>query len=865
MESTQYFVKQVANNIKKNHAKDKDGSFIFGISGKWGAGKTRFLKELTKELEDKEDDAGNKFKVFVINPWKFASDNDNISFLRNFLKTLFNGLENKHGVREDLRSLDFDTSETTINWGAFAMFVITLCVLGNFFHSLNLSSVQFHTFLLNWQSIITLILVPIFLTIIGNLFSVQKSNHSISTIDQFDVILNKIISTFLEEKKKMVIFADDLDRVTPVVAHDVLDNLRTFFDKQNISFVVTGAHTVLERYLGNDLLPEGTLPEQDEECRMFLKKIFNVYWRLPLPLEKEVEKFISELFEENRSDLEKIFPDEDSRTTFASYLRKYFGKNFRQIIRFIDTTIFTFEVIYKKLEGAENEQKRYFQELADKPLLVVRILMIQELCAPLFDKILDEQKILRELEYAVEKKDTVKLNLIVDGYKTDLSPTQSGFIKTFLYQEPRFYKGSSWTVSDIRTFLFLAADSSFSDQRGMSAEDFTSTLATGDPAQIKEVLLNSGDENLEADVKVVIEKLPLVADIPTRASQLKAMTIALSELPIEYSVHKIFANGLKSLEMSFLDSVPPQKIETVSSLWHWLDVVNDPAIHNEYESKFAFSNIATDLDAINLDKAGLFTSGIVTNWLKSFYTSNPSDSLDRMISFFPTLKVEKGKENMEATQGTIVSDLVTQNDNLREKRFEIIKNFTTPGLKNLKEKVFEQINLLNSNLTQWAFSKAGLEGVWEKTELEDQITKRLRESTDFSSLSQGINFVVSEKNIDFGKAWKEILSHTKLISENISTFVSQQHQGFTPSDKQAGHLMDIFVQKIKTSSEEEQKILLPFVKKDQWLWANLNNYPLSTQLAGIGNTANDDLKKIFEETLTTWGQKIEEKKKTKKK
>src|SRR3989344_3990493 len=426
MESTQYFVKQVANNIKKNHAKDKDGSFIFGISGKWGAGKTRFLKELTKELEDKEDDAGNKFKVFVINPWKFASDNDNISFLRNFLKTLFNGLENKHGVREDLRSLDFDTSETTINWGAFAMFVITLCVLGNFFHSLNLSSVQFHTFLLNWQSIITLILVPIFLTIIGNLFSVQKSNHSISTIDQFDVIL---------------------------------------------------------------------------------KKIFNVYWRLPLPLEKEVEKFISELFEENRSDLEKIFPDEDSRTTFASYLRKYFGKNFRQIIRFIDTTIFTFEVIYKKLEGAENEQKRYFQELADKPLLVVRILMIQELCAPLFDKILDEQKILRELEYAVEKKDTVKLNLIVDGYKTDLSPTQSGFIKTFLYQEPRFYKGSSWTVSDIRTFLFLAADSSFSDQRGMSAEDSTSPLATGDPAQIKEVLLNSGDENLEADVKVVIEKL----------------------------------------------------------------------------------------------------------------------------------------------------------------------------------------------------------------------------------------------------------------------------------------------------------------------------------------------------------------------
>ena len=864
MESTQYFVKQVANNINKNHAKDRDGSFIFGISGKWGAGKTRFLKELTKELEDKEDDVGNKFKIVTINPWKFASDNDNISFLRNFLKTLFFGLENKSKVEEDLKSLDFDTSETTINWGAFLVFIIVLCILGNFFHTLDSTRTQFHLFLLDWKSVITLILIPIFLTIIGNLFTVQKSNHSVSTIDDFDAILNKIVDTFLEEKKKVVIFVDDLDRVTPIVAHDVLDNLRTFFDKQNISFVVTGDHTVLERYLGNDLLPDGSLPEQDEEGRRFLKKIFNVYWRLPLPLDKEVEKFISDLFEENKSDLEKIFPLEDNRETFAIYLRKYFGKNFRQIIRFVDTTVFTFEVIYKKLEGAENEQKRYFQELADKPLLVVRILMIQELCAPLFDKILDEQKILRDLEYAVEKKDTATLNSIVDGYKTDLSPSQSVFIKTFLYQEPRFYKGSSWTVSDIRSFLFLAADSSFSDQRGMSAEDFTATLATGDPAQIKEVLLNSGDENLEADANVVIQQLPNVADMATRASHLKAMTIALSELPIEYSVHKIFANGLKSLDISFLDNILPQKIETINSLWNWLDVVNDPVIYNEYESKFAFSNTATDLDAINLDKAGLFTSSIVTNWLKSFYASNPSDSLDRMITFFPKLKAEKVKENMEAIQGTIVNDLVTQNDNLREKRFEVVKNYTTTGSKNLKDRVFEQINLLNSNLTQWAFSKAGPEEIWEKTELEEQVTKRLRESPDFSSLTQGINFVVSENNIDFEKAWKEILSHTKLISENISTFVSQQHQGFTPSDKQADHLMDIFVQKIKTSSEEEQKILLPFVKKDQWLWANLNNYPLSTQLADIGNTTNEDLKKIYEETLTTWGQKVEEKKSKKK-
>src|SRR5258708_328778 len=766
MDSRKYFVKQVADTIQKNHSKDKNGSFIFGISGKWGEGKTHFLDELQKELEETENDSG-KFKVFTINPWKFASDSDNTSFLRNFLKTLSKGLGESCSVESDLKGLDFDTSETMVKWEGFNWFIIDLLIWGKFFYSLNNLSSEFHTFVVGWKPIITLVLIPIFLAIIGKFFTIQRSNHAISTIDQFDDLLIKIIEAFSEEKKKIVVFVDDLDRVTPEVAHDVLDNLRTFFDKPNISFVVTGDHTVLERYLGNDLLPKGDSPERSEEGRRFLKKIFNVYWRLPLPLDKEVENFVIEKFKENSPGLEKIFPKESDRLILASYLKKFFGKNYRQIIRFIDTTLFTFEVIHRKLEDCEDTEKKYLQELADRPLLVVRILMIQELCAPLFDRILDEQKILRDLEYAVEKKETVKINTIIDIYKSELSPTQSGFIKSFLYEEPRFYKGSSWTVSDIRTFLFLAADSSFSDQRGMSAEDFTNTLVTGDPAEIKEVLSSSGDKNLDADAQVVIEQLPGILDVLTRGSQLKAVTMALSELPTEYSVHKIFTNKLKALDMSFLNSIPsPQKSDIINSFWHWLDVANDPLILNEYETKFTFGNVA-DVDTLILNKNGLFTSHIITNWLKSFYTSNPSDSLDRMISLFPEIKIDKVKENMESIEETLVNDLVTQNDNLREKRFDIIKNYTTNGLKNLKEKVFEQINLLNPNITQWAFSKVGLKEVWEKTELEEQITKRLKNSLDFASLTQGINFVVTEKNIDFEKAWKEILSHTKFISDNI--------------------------------------------------------------------------------------------------
>src|SRR3989338_4857626 len=69
MDSRKYFVEQVASTIIKNHDHEDD-SFIFGISGKWGEGKTRFLQDLEKELKKRDE----TFEILWINPWKFASD-----------------------------------------------------------------------------------------------------------------------------------------------------------------------------------------------------------------------------------------------------------------------------------------------------------------------------------------------------------------------------------------------------------------------------------------------------------------------------------------------------------------------------------------------------------------------------------------------------------------------------------------------------------------------------------------------------------------------------------------------------------------------------------------------------------------------
>jgi predicted KAP-like P-loop ATPase len=66
MKSRKHFVKQVATTIATSHEKADNESFIFGISGKWGEGKTTFLRQLEDELNNKN------FKVVWFNPWKYA-------------------------------------------------------------------------------------------------------------------------------------------------------------------------------------------------------------------------------------------------------------------------------------------------------------------------------------------------------------------------------------------------------------------------------------------------------------------------------------------------------------------------------------------------------------------------------------------------------------------------------------------------------------------------------------------------------------------------------------------------------------------------------------------------------------------------
>ena len=261
MESREHLVEQVAKTLQENHGKHQE-SYIFGISGKWGEGKTRFLNDLSQELE-------GKFQIARINPWKFATDK--VSFLRNFLKSLAeinethvpnNDLKeskNKVGkfphtirisirnnisrlkgiiVRDKFQALYYDTSKNSINWRVLLSLTFTLSLLLiAYFYWISPEFKNEHIDDLNrFQLIIAVAAAPLLVTLLGKTIIIKRASRSISTLDKFDDLLEKVISDF--KGRNVLVFVDDLDRVTPQTAREVLDNLRTFFDRKELSFEI---------------------------------------------------------------------------------------------------------------------------------------------------------------------------------------------------------------------------------------------------------------------------------------------------------------------------------------------------------------------------------------------------------------------------------------------------------------------------------------------------------------------------------------------------------------------------------------------------------------------------------------------------
>lgn len=926
MKSRDKFIKQVSSNIRRNHGKEENSSFIFGISGKWGEGKTTFLKDLQKDLNQ-----NNEFRIIWISPWKYG--NDKIALLRNFLKEikpksellkfiksilseltmiikkiyaskdikkgyfknlikLFNNYSFRRDINiwfKNLRSSVNDTEfEKTLLYDknqAFPhkglIFLYLLILLNIFLWAIVIQeqlpfiypdaykkTIGIILSFYNERATLINLLVVSFLapTLFGigkSLMSSQQSSKSVQTIDQFDKLLDCSLNE--EMGRKIIVFVDDLDRVTPEIARDSLDNLRVFFNRSDLSFVVAGDHTVLERYIGQQTHSLGKPNEQIEEGRRYLKKIFNVYWRLPIPITSEFKESLTELLASNnrQTSLRKIFKTNEEYGQFVALLEQYFDRNYRGIERFVENVIFTFDVISSQLEDDENKN---LDDLIQYPLLLTRILLIQEFCAPLFEKIVNKIEILDSLELSAHKKERSTFDQTLKNIGDILTDNQINLLARVMFDNEGFYDSRGvFVVKSYNPFLYLATDSSLIDARGPLIEEFITTLDSGDTDRIKNALIDGGVKKLEEAASNSVNHInKQVADVLPFVTKSSSLISALSSLATEHRSQNIFIKALQGLQIGVIaPKVTPQeeRIKYYSLIWKWLDSFIETDA--QWLEKFPLvSN--DDFGFIKLsdgnDKYGTFTTKILGKWFKERYAAQPLDALTQINPHIVSLDVNIFGKTVAPLNDSIVTDFIADGSlPSKEIRFRIIEYFLPQENKtNAINSIYDKIDIHDEVVTSWVIGlvNAGQTKLVSLQNIEDRIYSLIDNCTSSAEIIKLLTFARSKISITKAKFWEKVCSEKlTLFIEALPTIQADENfRPFSPPEKQAVQVFKSLVLKSKNEPNVDIKLtLFDHLNKSKWMWESLVRMPAGQNISGLQKSSDVQIKSKISEIKGSWG------------
>lgn len=891
--SREKYAKQVATIIRKYHGTDND-SFIFGLSGKWGAGKTTFLGLLKPELEKNID--SKTYTVLLVSPWKFGSDPT--TFMRSFLsqlskESLKQSIKGKSWLEKKLlhirnqnllENLQRDVSSPYFRFNKIVGSIILLITLWIVYKTLVITGLmpwewiaylntnrQLLVLKASIKALFAVIALPVFISQL----KFNTTNRQIVTLDGFDQIYKSILKNFV--KKDLVIFVDDLDRVSAEVARNVLDTLRTFFDKKNVSFIVTGDHTVLESHIGSQVTPKAEVPDR-EEGRRYLKKMFNVYWPLPIPIKHEFEQFLNDEIRKKEEELNEIFTvDGDliacNKDLLKSWLLKYFDKNFRNVIRFLETVVFNFGLVNTQLETADDELRVQLQDVKDNPMLFIRMLMIQELSAPLYERYLESPSLMTAIEEDLAENTNKLLDITIADLRktTSLSLQQEIFLKNFMYEEPRFYQENiGIVVHSIEPFIYLASSSDFSDVRGPTTTDFMHYVSNGNISNIVTALENSGEKKLSDFADKVLELLVSLksGDINDFLKTVHILLDSLNQVKPESFAHQHFLDLFTKVDITReLDhSISAnERVKLISAFSKWLDLQPVDTDFTHYLIKFQM-NRQDQSDQISpylemMEIFGHFSAQLFINWLTFLYTFDKSSALTATLNSLPKISKEF-LANLTAVKTDIATIGATAPDTANgEIAWEIIKTINNEEINSLfVQTILDNIKAGRANITNWVASK--LPAVSEMAKLDD-IENAVIDMVKpyFNDFANFLSCVTNNAALlsNFKKRiWQELYKLPDLEFIPIIQLIVSQGSlaSITPEKDDAYLIADRIIRYSSTMTDENAEgDIIKLLKRSQ-LWVSLDELPYRSKLTPKAreNVKKDKVKQGVLEVFQTWQQ-----------
>ncbi|MBI3109621.1 hypothetical protein HYZ06_01130 [Candidatus Daviesbacteria bacterium] len=576
----------VADEIIKNLGVLED-SYIFAISGKWGEGKTDLLERIEPKLLQ------NCIPVIWFRPWQYTENAETLrrTFLNNlnsFLNSYRNILRRVKFYFSNLGFLDrlkFDESRTSINKHMAVLFIlIVLDILLflavykifttgeiNIFQFFKHIAEQIIKFISGHPILAAILSLFGVLSLLPEFIKIQRSQIKVTSVDEFEELFDKILNDF----KKVVVFVDDLDRCTPEGVKIVLDSLKTFFRNPKVSYVVTGDHTVIERYLGKQLNvrlvykdesgeidKEKTEIEEELEGRRFLKKLFNVYWRVP-PTDRI---YMKTLVEKNLERLEEL--EDNQKSQIQTLMISFLDRNPREVDRFTELLLFSLKTIKSRLESLSQEEnnsnlKKNLEEVKEHPDLLVKVLLIQEK----FDSAFREYS-LQPARYAILEREQLRNS---PGEESNLMNKKLGSNAPLFFElvktKPTFHNDRFSLDYSPDNFFYYSGFAGASD-RGVLSEDFLDRYITADPNLVKDIQ-GTSKALIEEILPSGISNLNQLND-PAQLGQAVTNLVAifLSDTPSSWSFVAGFLDNQKTKDYYNSLSDDQQKDSFITNLWN---------------------------------------------------------------------------------------------------------------------------------------------------------------------------------------------------------------------------------------------------------------------------------------------------------
>lgn len=291
------------------------------LQGDWGTGKTSFLQAMQSDFKE----TNSKVKTIYFNTWQYSqfkmSDNLYASFISNIVNAL----------GEDV---DDNAVLSTIKEFGKNIFKISSRLAKNAVKEtikIDIDELE------------------------GEL--AQKELEKAESIKSLKENFAKIVDKSKGEDGRVVIFVDDLDRLNPEIAVELLEVMKLFMDVPNCVFVLAIDYEVVvngvRKKFGNDM--------SEEKCRSFFDKIIQLPFSMPVGSYK-----IDKMLEDVLGDIVK-----DYIGPLGSLVKNSLGANPRTIKR-LANSFFLLRIVEKNISA---NGKKETNESLDAALLFVSLVI----------------------------------------------------------------------------------------------------------------------------------------------------------------------------------------------------------------------------------------------------------------------------------------------------------------------------------------------------------------------------------------------------------------------------------------------------------------------------------------------------------